>query len=84
MDFKATVQWDKGGKVCKLTQLKKDDKTFFIGDLGKNIKVTLHKIGGDYGKDKKGNPLWNLSFAPITYTKVEAQPSEAPSEDMNF
>lgn len=72
MEFKSEVQWDKGGKICKLTQLKnKEGKVYFMGDLGKTIKVTLHKIGGDYGTDKSGNPLWNLNFAPIKYTKIE-------------
>ena len=80
MEFEAKVSWDKGGKVCKMTQAKsKEGKTFFIGDLGKNLKITLHKIGGDFGVDKKGNSLWNLSFVPVTYTKVEPKPEPKPA-----
>ena len=73
MEFNQTVNWEKSSKVCKMTQLKKDGKVFFIGDLSKNIKLTLHKMGGDFGADKAGNPFWNLSFVPVSYTKIEAK-----------
>ena len=76
MEFKSTVEWEKSIKVAKMTQLKtKDGRTFFSGELGKLIKITLHKNTGLYGVDKKGNPTWTLAFIPVSYEKIEEKPA---------